>query len=141
MSFRRNTWLAVVLFAVPVGAVSASQTTTYIFSDAQGSVIARADMQGAIIDRAAYRPFGERAAGVAQDGPGFVGGYEDAIPGFVSVGGRLLDTATSRYLLPVTADNVADTHGNPYGFGRANPLRPDQNVGLRGVDFIEPAAR
>src|ERR1700754_4850507 len=109
MSLRLRELAVAALLVVGVGPAVASQATTYVYTDAQGSIVARADASGFIIDRAAYGPFGAQLSGMSNDGPGFAGGYEDAQTGLVSVNNRLLDTTSGRYLLPSTPRSPEST--------------------------------
>jgi hypothetical protein len=140
MSLPLRELLVVTLLVAGAGPAVASQATTYVYTDAQGSIVARTDASGFIIDRVAYGPFGAHTSGLPNDGPGFVGGYEDAQPRFVSVNSRLLDTTSGRYLLPASPGTPESTRGNAYGFSNGNPFRTWLPAPARS-DWAEPAAR
>jgi RHS repeat-associated protein len=140
MSLRLRQLLVLALIVGASGPCAASQTPTYVYTDAQGNVVARADASGMIMERSSYDPFGTRVSGLAADGPGFAGGYEYAFLGVAWIGGRLFDPALGRYLMPGSAGDPDSTRGNAYGFRSANPFRTDLGAPPR-TEWQEPTAR
>jgi len=64
-------WLCFVLLlglaAVPT---ASAQTVTYIHTDALGSVVAKSDASGKVIERISYEPYGAVVGAPVADGPG-----------------------------------------------------------------------
>ena len=72
-------WLCFVLLlglaAVPT---ASAQTVTYIHTDALGSVVAKSDANGNVIERITYEPYGAVVGAPVADGPGYTGHVSDA---------------------------------------------------------------
>lgn len=64
---------AAVAVATAGRTVQAAETTTYVLTDAQGTVLAREDAHGTVIATYDYRPYGKQQTGVATAGPGYTG--------------------------------------------------------------------
>lgn len=75
-------WLCFVLLlglaAVPT---ASTQTVTYIHTDALGSVVAKSDANGNVIERITYEPYGAIVGGQVTEGPGYTGHVSDAATG------------------------------------------------------------
>ena len=75
-------WLCFVLLlglaAVPT---ASAQTVTYIHTDALGSVVAKSDANGNVIERITYEPYGAIVGGQVTEGPGYTGHVSDAATG------------------------------------------------------------
>lgn len=129
VSYKALASLLVMLAYLVVGVVYAQQsstvtTVTYIYTDAQGNVIAKADDQGNIIARYTYRPYGTQQSGPTNTGPGYTGHVHDPDTGLVYMQQRYYDP-DGRFISP---DPVGPTPGNIYNFNRYayannNPLR------------------
>nr|WP_245187912.1 RHS repeat-associated core domain-containing protein [Frateuria flava] len=93
------------------GPAPAAETTTYVLTDVQGTVLAREDAQGNIIARYDYRPYGKQQAGPVAAGPGYTGHVEDPDTGLVYMQQRYYDPEVGRFLsvdpVPVLAGEVA----------------------------------
>jgi len=55
-----------------------SVVTAWYLTDHLGSNVATADINGAIIERSQFAPFGERWGEAPERGPGYTGHFEDA---------------------------------------------------------------
>ncbi|MBP1475550.1 RHS repeat-associated core domain-containing protein, partial [Frateuria sp. MAH-13] len=117
------------------GPAPAAETTTYVLTDVQGTVLAREDAQGNIIARYDYRPYGRQQAGPVAAGPGYTGHVEDPDTKLVYMQARYYDPETRRFL---TIDPERPEPGNTVSFSRYlyaanNPLRnvdPDGHAPL-----------
>ncbi len=112
--------LFVLLACLAVGVAYAQQshtvtTVTYIYTDAQGNVIAKADEQGNIIARYTYRPYGTQQSGPTNAGPSYTGHVHDPDTGLVYMQQRYYDPVVGRFISP---DPVAPTPGNVFNFNR-----------------------
>jgi RHS repeat-associated protein len=108
------------LACVMSGTVGASDVVTYVYGDAQGSVLATADSQGNVLTRSGFRAYGTRIIGLAANGPGFVGGREDDT-GFDYIGGRFYDPSAGVFLTLPTQPLAVDARYTAYGFAYGNP--------------------
>ncbi|HET7630610.1 MAG TPA: RHS repeat-associated core domain-containing protein, partial [Candidatus Saccharimonadales bacterium] len=130
VSYKALASLLVMLAYLVVGVVYAQQsstvtTVTYIYTDAQGNVIAKADDQGNIIARYTYRPYGTQQSGPTNTGPGYTGHVHDPDTGLVYMQQRYYDPVVGRFISP---DPVTPAPGNVFNFNRYvyannNPLR------------------
>jgi RHS repeat-associated protein len=91
----------------------ATETTTYVLSDAQGTVLAREDAHGTTIARYDYRPYGKQQAGPSTAGPGYTGHVDDPDTGLVYMQARYYDPQAGRFL---SVDPVTPKPGNIYNF-------------------------
>lgn len=138
--------LLVMVTYLVLGAAYAQQsntvtTVTYVYTDAQGSVLAEADAQGNITARYTYRPYGTQQTGPTNDGPGYTGHVHDPATGLVYMRQRYYNPATGRFISP---DPISPTPENVFNIGRYtyandNPYKftdPDGRsvlLGLAGV--------
>ena len=109
--------------------VTAGSATSYLSTDALGSVLATSDADGAAKATTTYQPFGAvltvtQADATAADNPmGFSGQYLDPT-GLYHLRARQYDPSTGRFL---TTDPLAAAVGDPYVvsyvYGRENPVR------------------
>lgn len=129
LSFKALGILLLALACLLPGFVQAQATkvttVTYIYTNAQGSPLAKADEQGNIIARYTYRPYGTQQSGPTNKGPGYTGHVNDPATGLVYMQQRYYDPALGRFLSP---DPVAPSPGNVFNFGRFtyandNPVR------------------
>ncbi|MBP1473704.1 RHS repeat-associated core domain-containing protein [Frateuria sp. MAH-13] len=119
---------AVVLVLLSVGwggPAPAAETTTYVLTDVQGTVLAREDAQGNIIARYDYRPYGKQQAGPVATGPGYTGHVEDPDTGLVYMQQRYYDPEVGRFLSvdPVTAYSNPIGAFNRYWYASDNPYK------------------
>ncbi|MBP1475338.1 RHS repeat-associated core domain-containing protein [Frateuria sp. MAH-13] len=103
----------------------AAETTTYVLTDVQGTVLAREGAQGNIIARYDYRPYGKQQTGPVAAGPGYTGHVEDPDTGLVYMQQRYYDPEVGRFLSvdPVMAYEKPMTNFNRYAYARNNPYR------------------
>ncbi|MGN2248427.1 RHS repeat-associated core domain-containing protein, partial [Frateuria sp. GZRR35] len=115
------------------GQAQAAETTTYVLTDVQGTVLAREDAQGTIIARYDYRPYGKQQAGPVAAGPGYTGHVEDPDTGLVYMQQRYYDPEVGRFLSvdPVTSGSE---HFNRYWYASNNPIRNIDPTGLYTCD-------
>jgi RHS repeat-associated protein len=87
-----------------VSPVSA-QTVTYVHTDALGSVVAKSDANGSVIERTTYEPYGAVVGASAADGLGYTGHVSDAATGLSYMQQRYMDPQLVMFLSvdPVTA--------------------------------------
>ncbi len=91
-------------------------TKHYYYTDAQGTVLAKADAQGNIIASYDYKPYGAQALGTPPSGPaGYTGHVNDADTGLVYMQARYYDPEVGRFL---SVDPEVPTVGNVFNFGR-----------------------
>lgn len=103
-----------------------TDTVTYVYTDPQGTPLAKADVHGNIIARYDYTPYGNAVAslGSPPDGPGYTGHVNDPETGLVYMQARYFQPI-GRFLSP---DPVGPSPGNVYSFNRYayannNPIR------------------
>ena len=108
----------VLLSLILVSASALAQTggtVTYVYSDSQGTPLAKADANGNIIATYDYTPYGTVAMGESPDGPGYTGHVNDAQTNLVYMQARYYDPATGRFL---SVDPVSPVAGGTFGFNR-----------------------
>ena len=107
--------------------------TVYLeYTDPQGNVLAEADVQGHIVARYDYRPYGGVVSGSGPNGPGYTGHVQDPETGLVYMQARYYQ-ARGQFLSP---DPVGPSPGNLFNFNRYdyannNPITnidPDGNA-------------
>lgn len=116
------TLLILLMAATPAWA---GETVTYMYTNAQGTVVAEADAQGNVTYMAVYRPYGKQQIGVPQAEPGYTGHVNDPDTGLVYMQARYYDPETGRFL---SVDPVTPAPGNFFNFNRYdyannNPIR------------------
>jgi RHS repeat-associated protein len=94
------------------------------YTDPQGNVLAEADVQGHIVARYDYRPYGGVVNGSGPNGPGYTGHVQDPETGLVYMQARYYQ-ARGQFLSP---DPVGPSPGNIFSFNRYayannNPIR------------------
>jgi RHS repeat-associated protein len=112
-------WLFLLL---PVAAISS--TTTYIYTDPQGTPLAEADSSGNISAVFEYTPFGALVKGTAPSGPGFTGHVNDVDSALVYMQARYYDPSMGRFLaIDPLPPSIADPYNfNRYGYAKNNPV-------------------
>ncbi|WP_325167012.1 RHS repeat-associated core domain-containing protein [Stenotrophomonas sp. S39] len=146
------TWLCcVLLIGLCVSPAAMAQTTvTYIHTDALGSVVAESDVNGNVIRRYDYEPYGAVVGGQVTDGPGYTGHVSDSATGLSYMQQRYMDPQLGVFLSvdPVTAYEQPVGQFNRYRYANGNPykfLDPDGRQSLpRSVyetDWTKPETR
>jgi RHS repeat-associated protein len=102
-------WLAFV-FAV-LSAPTHAGRVTYVYTDAQGTPLAKADANGNIIATFDYAPYGAQALGTPPSGPGHTGHVNDLDTGLVYMQARYYDPAVGRFL---SVDPMGPASGNTF---------------------------
>jgi RHS repeat-associated protein len=114
--------MVVLLLALGLG--RAWSGTVYLeYTDPQGTVLAEADVQGHIVARYDYRPYGGVVSGSGPNGPGYTGHVQDPETGLVYMQARYYQ-ARGQFLSP---DPVGPSPGNifsfnRYAYGNNNPI-------------------
>lgn len=90
-------------------------TRHYYYTDPQGTVLAKADAQGNIVETFDYTPYGSVAMGTAPNGPGYTGHVNDPDTGLVYMQARYYDPVTARFL---SVDLKTPVAGNSFNFNR-----------------------
>ncbi|MFL9583505.1 RHS repeat domain-containing protein [Stenotrophomonas sp. AB1(2024)] len=109
-----------------------AQTVTYVHTDALGSVVAKSDANGNVIERITYEPYGAVVGAPVADGPGYAGHVSDAATGFSQMQQRYMDPQLGVFLSvdPVTPRDKPGSSFNRYRYAANNPYR-----------FIDPDGR
>lgn len=94
----RYLFLGLVLFVVTSLARAGDVTTTYIYTDQQGTVVAEANAQGSVTSTFDYSPYGIQALGTPPDGPGYTGHVNDPESDLVYMQARYFDPYSGRFL-------------------------------------------
>lgn len=113
-----NTWqkLALTVLLLGAGWAHAEGTKHYYYTDPQGTVLAKADATGHVIDRYDYAPYGGVVNGTPPSGPaGYTGHVNDADTGLVYMQARYYYPAVGRFL---SADPVGPSPGDLFNFNR-----------------------
>lgn len=107
-----------------VSAQAQQVSTTYIYSDPQGTPLAEADAAGTVTASFEYTPFGIRVNGIAPNGPGYASHVSDADSNFVYMQARYYDPATGRFLSvdPVLPEAGNYENLNRYLYASGNPV-------------------
>lgn len=118
----------------------ATETTTYVLTDAQGTVLAREDAHGTTIATYDYRSYGKQQSGPTMAGPGYTGHVEDSDTGLVYMQARYYDPDIGRFLSvdPVTAYEKPMTNFNRYVYALDNPYTFTDPDGRDGVPIVFP---
>ncbi|MBP1475336.1 DUF4329 domain-containing protein [Frateuria sp. MAH-13] len=123
------------------GPAPAAETTTYVLTDVQGTVLAREDAQGNIIARYDYRPYGRQQAGPVATGPGYTGHVEDPDTGLVYMQQRYYDPEIGTFASidphPVLAGEIF--FFNRYLYARGAPSRYVDSFGDKPGDKFSTA--
>lgn len=122
--------LIIVLAAWPVGA----QTVAYVHTDALGSVVAKTDANGNVVERYDYEPYGAPVGAGVADGPAYAGHVSDSATGLSYMQQRYMDPQLGVFLSvdPVTAYQKPVDQFNRYRYANGNPytvVDPDGEAG------------
>jgi RHS repeat-associated protein len=117
---------ALVLCGLAIASLQAQgQTVTYIHTDALGSVVAKSDASGKVIERISYEPYGAVVGAPVADGPGYTGHVSDAATGLSQMQQRYMDPQLGMFLSidPVTAYEQPVGQFNRYRYANSNPYK------------------
>ncbi|MEO7067923.1 MAG: RHS repeat-associated core domain-containing protein [Rhodanobacter sp.] len=104
-------------------------TKHYYYTDAQGTVLAKADAQGNIVATYDYAPYGKQVLGTTPSGPtGYTGHVNDAESGLVYMQARYYDPVVGRFLSPDPAGRK--TGFNDYAYVGNNPINKTDPTGM-----------
>ena len=120
--------LAIALLIVAASPVQATETLTFIHTDVAGSPVAATDINGDVIWREGYRPYGERTkneSAAAGNRQFFHGKAFDADTGLSYFGARYYDPLVGRFMgvdaVGFREDNIHSF--NRYAYGNNNPYK------------------
>ncbi|WP_421568659.1 RHS repeat domain-containing protein [Stenotrophomonas sp. PD6] len=110
--------------ALPVHAQT-TQTVLYVHTDALGSVVAKTDVNGNVVERYDYEPYGAPIGAEVQDGPAYTGHVSDSATGLSYMQQRYYDPVAGRFLSadPVTAMSAPDIAFGRYRYAANNPYK------------------
>jgi RHS repeat-associated protein len=128
--------LLIVLAAWPAGA----QTVTYVHTDALGSVVAKTDANGNVVQRYDYEPYGAPIGTGVTDGPAYTGHVSDSATGLSYMQQRYMDPELGVFLSvdPVTAYQKPVEQFNRYRYSNGNPYKFMDPDGRQAAErFVE----
>lgn len=123
---------------------ASGQTVTYLHTDALGSVVARSDANGNVIERVTFEPYGAVVGAPLADGPGFTGHVSDSATGLSYMQQRYMDPLLGTFLSvdPVTAYDRPVEQFNRYRYANGNPYRFTDQDGRQAAErFVEQHRR
>ena len=120
--------LAIALLIVAASPVQATETLTFIHTDVAGSPVAATDINGDVIWREGYRPYGERTrneSAAAGNRQFFHGKAFDADTGLSYFGARYYDPVVGRFMgVDAQGFDEKNLHSfNRYAYGNNNPYK------------------
>lgn len=123
----------VLLVGLSLMPTATAQTVTYIRTDALGSVVAKSDANGNVIERITYEPYGAVVGAPVADGPGYTGHVSDSATGLSYMQQRYMDPQLGTFLSvdPVTAYDQPLGQFNRYRYANGNPYKfkdPDGRI-------------
>lgn len=118
-----------------------AQTVVYYHTDALGSPAAVTSVNGIVLERSVYEPYGGLVNRPLIDGPGYTGHIADATTGLVYMQQRYYDPVLGRFLSvdPVTANANTGANFNRYWYANNNPYRftdPDGRIAYQVENTI-----
>ncbi|CAM5425368.1 RHS repeat-associated core domain-containing protein [Rhodanobacter lindaniclasticus] len=107
-----------------------------VMTDVQGTPVMKKDLQGHILARYDYRPYGAQQAAGVEAGPGYTGHVTIPQTGLVYMQQRYYDPAVGRFL---SVDPVGPSPGNifylnRYGYVNSNPVNRVDPAGMYNCD-------
>jgi RHS repeat-associated protein len=129
---------------------NAADSTTYLHSDAVGSIIAATDSAGELVAERAYYPFGMlRSSTGYVDEHGFTGQEEDATTGLLYFRARYLDPYAGRWTAvdplfgELDGTNIARLGESTTGYAYVanNPINTVDPTGLAGRTLVQRGKR
>lgn len=135
-------WIGIALILMLVVATVQAGERHYYYTDPQGTILAKADATGNVIETSDYQPYGVRALGVAADGAGYTGHVSDVDAGLIYMQARYYDPQAGRFLSvdPIAGGGAVGSELNRYGYANNNPIRfldPDGKLACGGRGFTE----
>lgn len=119
-----------------VSQARAAETVTYVYTDLQGTVLAKADAAGNMVSNSDYRPYGTQVLGTAESGPGYTGHVADPDSGLVYMQARYYDPQVGRFL---SVDPAQESGLNRYWYANGNPVKNVDPDGRQAfVGWSEP---
>lgn len=122
-----------------MNAAFAARTTTYLHTDALGSVVAASNDQGALLWRKQYSPYGVQIDSDDDDeAQSYTGKQHDTSTGLTYYGARYYDPEIGRFMGADPASVLGHIESNPmmfnrYAYANNNPYRyvdPDGRIAL-----------
>ncbi|MCX7513169.1 RHS repeat domain-containing protein [Frateuria hangzhouensis] len=109
----------------------AAETSTYVLTDDQGTVLMLTDNHGNPIARFDHRPYGQQS-GPVNAGPGYTGHVEDPDTGLVYMQARYYDSEVGRFLSvdPLATPIGSEYFGSRYLYANAGPIQYIDPYGL-----------
>lgn len=118
--------LAITAAVASLAPAQAQTTVRYLHTDALGTVVAKTDANGNVVERTMFEPYGAVVGGAVADGPGYTGHVSDAATGLSYMQQRYYDPEVGLFLSvdPVTAYGSGEWRQlNRYTYGFNNPYR------------------
>jgi len=118
--------MGIVLAVASMAAAHAQTTVRYLHTDALGTVVAKTDANGNVVERTTFEPYGAVVGGAVADGPGYTGHVSDAATGLSYMQQRYYDPMLGRMLSrdPITAQGTGDMRMfNGYVYAFNNPYK------------------
>lgn len=117
--------IAVWLILSLCGAMAHAGAVAYVYTDAQGTPLAKADANGNIIATFDYAPYGSQALGTPTNGPGYAGHVNDPDTGFTYMQARYYDPEVGRFVSvdPIQPKDKDVFSFNRYTYANNNPYR------------------
>jgi len=122
--------LAITAAVASLAPAHAQTTVRYLHTDALGTVVAKTDANGNVVERTTFEPYGAVVGGAVADGPGYTGHVSDAATGLSYMQQRYYDPEVGLFL---SIDPVAvngPKNNSRYAYAANNPYR-----------FIDPDGR
>lgn len=108
-----------------------AKEVTYVYADPQGTVLARTDASGNIIESDNFSPYGRQVSGPSVNGPGYTGHVMDGDVALIYMAARYYDPDTARFLsrdpIPWKAGNMSSM--NRFAYVGNNPLTLNDPTG------------
>lgn len=117
--------LAITAAVASLAPAHAQTTVRYLHTDALGTVVAKTDANGNVVERTTFEPYGAVVGGAVADGPGYTGHVSDAATGLSYMQQRYYDPEVGIFLSvdPVTAYSEPVEQFGRYRYGNGNPYR------------------
>jgi RHS repeat-associated protein len=130
--------LMVLALAWSVVHAQATGTVTYLYTDPQGTILAKADAAGTITATFDYTPYGSTAIGSPPNGPGYTGHVNDPETSLVYMQARYYDPVTGRFLSVDPNSSIpADSFSfNRYAYTNNNPIKNVDRDGRSPFEIV-----
>ena len=134
--FGKTAWIASCLL---LGAFAHADTITYVYTDPQGTPLAKADANGNVIATYDYTPYGVIALGTPPNGPAYTGHVNDPTTNLVYMQARYYDPAVGRFL---SRDPIGQKGGfNDYAYADNNPITHADPTGLCADHYTDGSCK